>query len=210
MAKPSRLITRAQEETDMSELAALINTSCSAVGDVVVPKLSQATLTFLMDPNPGVLEADMAAVTEKYGLSKSVVQGLSKHLIVIWQNAIREGWDETRLKAMTESSGLSSAVSVALGKHWKKCSKLVASSGPGRSIEGNEVVDMDWSFGVTAASNDSGNIGKTFLQMRLTLLDKTTENVRNVFLELSLEQFYHFLAQLEGCKTAIDILSGHD
>jgi len=192
------------------ELHTYVSANCDAKSDVVIPLLSQATLTFLMEPNAAALEADMVGVMEKHGLSKGVVKDLCKHLIVIWQNAIRECWDESRLSTTAKACGLSAGVCAALAKHWKKCSKLLVSNLVGKSIDGNDVVDMDWSFGVTAASSDCTDAGKTFLQMRLTLLDRATDSTRNVFLELSLEQFYHFLAQLEGCKTAIDILSGSD
>ena len=64
---------------------------------------------------------------------------------------------------------------------------------------------MDWSFGVTAASDDISNVGKTFLQLKLILeRDASTEGCDVIFMELSLEQFYQLLASMEKSKAYID------
>lgn len=177
---------------------------------VVIPQLSQATLSFLLDPNAAILEEEMSAVTKTHGVKKGVVKEICKLLIVTWQNAMRECWDDKRLQQLAVSCGLAEDLSKTLSKHWMKCSKLMTSGISGnKNIEGKDVVDMDWSFGVTAASSDNSEVGSPYLQMRLTIRDKGTEETQTVFLELTLEQFYHFLAQLEACKTAIDILSSN-
>ncbi|MCF8884128.1 hypothetical protein L5849_15660, partial [Erythrobacter sp. SN021] len=48
----------------------------------------------------------------------------------------------------------------------------------------NQLIDMDWKFGVTAASSELNKVGSTFLQLKL-VLDKghTTDEVH---MELSL------------------------
>ena len=79
-----------------------------------------------------------------------------------------------------------------------------------KAATNRRLVDMDWSFGVTAASDDINNVGKTFLQLKLTLeRDASAEGCCEVvFMELSLEQFYQFLASMEKCKAFIDYSVG--
>ncbi len=49
-------------------------------------------------------------------------------------------------------------------------------------------------------------MGKTFLQLKLTI-DDVDVGIRDEFFELSLEQFYVFLGQMEKCKAYLDFIS---
>lgn len=50
-------------------------------------------------------------------------------------------------------------------------------------------------------------VGKTFLQMKLTVDSGGGGPGRLVFMELSLEQFYHFMAQMEKAKAYLDFVA---
>ena len=71
--------------------------------------------------------------------------------------------------------------------------------------EKNELIDIDWIFGVTASSDECDKIGKTFLQMKLKIKSNNNEK-HDLFFEMTLEQFYHFLAQLETAKAQLDLV----
>ncbi|XP_011693625.1 PREDICTED: COMM domain-containing protein 7-like isoform X2 [Wasmannia auropunctata] len=57
---------------------------------------------------------------------------------------------------------------------------------------------------VTAASNDSDNVAKSFLQLKLCLEDEG--KVKNIFTEMTIGQFYKFLHDLEKAKCNLDLL----
>ena len=73
-------------------------------------------------------------------------------------------------------------------------------------LASNQLVDLDWSFGVTASSNECNQVGKTFLQLKLTIRQENNE-LKDVFMEMTIEQFYHFLSEMEKCKSYIDLMS---
>ena len=90
----------------------------------------------------------------------------------------------------------------------------------GQSLTVNQLVDMEWRFGVTAADSDMKKVGNTFLQLKL-VLDKGvgTEEVFMgkfynynwlgevfifLFTELTLPQFYSFLHQMEKAKASLE------
>ena len=73
-------------------------------------------------------------------------------------------------------------------------------------LASNQLVDLDWSFGVTASSNECNQVGKTFLQLKLTIRKEDNE-LKDVFMEMTIEQFYHFLSEMEKCKSYIDLMS---
>jgi len=63
---------------------------------------------------------------------------------------------------------------------------------------------MEWKFGVTASSSELSHLGQCFLQLKL-VLNKGGKK-ENVLMELTLPQFYKFLAQMEAAKRQCDSL----
>lgn len=70
----------------------------------------------------------------------------------------------------------------------------------------HQVVDVEWKFGVTAASCKERQVGTTYLHLKL-VLDTGCGHTKNVYLEMSLPQFYAFLHELEKAKGSLDYIS---
>lgn len=107
---------------------------------------------------------------------------------------------------------------------WDKLTHRIAAHYISKVLSKSKLVDLDWEFGITASSDEVDHIGKTYLQLKLTIQTDTIDrnnlinsnpsngvsnmaNKRFVFIELSLEQFYHMLASLEKCKAFLDYVS---
>jgi hypothetical protein len=90
-------------------------------------------------------------------------------------------------------------------------------------MTGPQLVDMEWKFGVTASSDDEMQVGASFLQMKL-VIDRGSGKVQSMnkqakpaltrtrqyehcFMEVSLEQFYNFMAQMEKAKAYVDYMT---
>ena len=71
----------------------------------------------------------------------------------------------------------------------------------------NHLKDLDWRFGVTAASSEVNEVGVTFIQLCLTLDKEGKDKEEKTYVELSLKQFYDLLHQLEKAKTSMDYYS---
>lgn len=69
----------------------------------------------------------------------------------------------------------------------------------------NPLVDMEWKFGVTTATSDMKVVGNSFLQLKL-VIDKGGKK-EDVFMELTLPQFYSFLHEMEKARTALEYFS---
>jgi hypothetical protein len=70
----------------------------------------------------------------------------------------------------------------------------------------SQLQDLEWSFGVTTSTDDCDQVGRTYLQMKLKVAGPAGS--KDVFVELSLEQFYDFLGQMEKAKAYLDFLKG--
>jgi COMM domain containing 7 len=89
---------------------------------------------------------------------------------------------------------------------WEAAYKSLANVSVKSTLMANQLIDMEWKFGVTAASDELSQVGSTFLHMKL-VVDKGEGKREDVFMELTLPQFYDFMADMEKAKTYIDFLS---
>ena len=87
---------------------------------------------------------------------------------------------------------------------WKENRVDAGQAALSQTLRVNQLLDMQWRFGVTAANSEIRHLGSTFLQMMLTLDMGNAE--KKVRLELTLPQFYEFLAQMEKAKAMCDFL----
>jgi len=116
--------------------------------------------------------------------------------------AVYEGCSARRFEEKCRELGHKEEIVSALTSVWVSQATNVASSLLSRAMTNNQLVDMDWVFGVTASSDDCNHVGKTFLQLKLTL--SGDKGLKIVVIELSLDQFYQFLASMQKCKSYLD------
>ena len=130
----------------------------------------------------------------------------------VLQLAARRGSSGREVREASGALGLDGARAEALGRLWEGA---VAPPGAGPGVGDDDellpdaetlrrLVDLEWKFGVTAASSESGagTVGRTFLQLEL-VLDAPGGGLERVYLELTLNQFYEFLAHMERAKAAL-------
>mmetsp|Transcript_9602 Transcript_9602/g.14450 ORF Transcript_9602/g.14450 Transcript_9602/m.14450 type:complete len:122 (-) Transcript_9602:189-554(-) len=118
---------------------------------------------------------------------------------------MREGWSASHLEATCTGIGIGATAAEVIRACWDDSSSDLTSSLLSRIVTANELIDVDWSFGVTASTDESDKVGRTFLQMKLTV-DKGSKGPQDVYMELSLEQFYQFMAQMEKAKAYLDFV----
>jgi COMM domain containing 7 len=124
----------------------------------------------------------------------------------IYYSAVKAGYNTVAVEEYCVSNGIASQLSGVISNRWTERRREITSSLIGRIISANKLVDMDWSFGVTVASSDMDQVGKTYIQLKLTT--EEGNYARQVhFVELSVDQFYQFLGALESCKKYLVYLS---
>ncbi|KCV73058.1 hypothetical protein H696_00604 [Fonticula alba] len=70
------------------------------------------------------------------------------------------------------------------------------------SLALDRLVDVDWTFGVTAGSDVQRRSNATFVRLKITLLSPDSQ-LENIHLELSIAQFYELMKQLEEARLAL-------
>uniref|UniRef100_A0A8C9TTC2 COMM domain containing 7 n=1 Tax=Scleropages formosus TaxID=113540 RepID=A0A8C9TTC2_SCLFO len=82
---------------------------------------------------------------------------------------------------------------------------MLARLAVGQTLMVNQLVDMEWKFGVTVGTSELQKVGNIFLQLKLVI--RKGNSTENVYMELTLPQFYNFLHEMERAKASIDCFS---
>uniref|UniRef100_A0A1X7VRJ0 COMM domain-containing protein n=1 Tax=Amphimedon queenslandica TaxID=400682 RepID=A0A1X7VRJ0_AMPQE len=119
--------------------------------------------------------------------------------------ALKRNLPPTQLKEDLLQLGLSEEKGSWVAAQWKTNLGTFSKIAVGQSLTVNQLVDMEWRFGVTAADSEMKKVGNTYLQLKL-VLDKGIKT-EEVFMELTLPQFYSFLHEMEKAKAGIEYLT---
>lgn len=71
---------------------------------------------------------------------------------------MREGWSADQLEISALSLGLSQRTGLALRETWANYSSQLTSTLLSKIISANQLKDVDWSFGVTASTEDCDKV----------------------------------------------------
>lgn len=136
----------------------------------------------------------------------ALAQAVVRFLLEILNGAIKHGCSPVELAVDLRAMGCGDAAATALVEAWEEKGPDLAHRAASSAVMVNRLVDMSWTFGVSVATNEVAPVGETFLQLRLVLA--TGGGGRdNVYMELTLPQFYELLAQLQRAKAILDFLA---
>ncbi|XP_072050992.1 COMM domain-containing protein 7-like [Amphiura filiformis] len=175
-------------------------------GDEPFAELVTIVFAFLLEPSKSSrLLSQLDEFAEQQGVSSTALRGVVKSLLTVPYSAVRKNMTPVHLKEDLVNLGLSEEKSSHLSDKWKSNLVGLSRTAAGQSLMVNQLVDMEWKFGVTAASSELQTVGSTFLQMKLVV--NKGNSTENVYMELSLPQFYSFLHEMEKAKASLEYLS---
>ncbi|XP_062977389.1 COMM domain-containing protein 7 [Elgaria multicarinata webbii] len=168
--------------------------------------LTEVLFRFLREPKE--VERFLAqlsdfAATNKISLGplKSIV----KSLLLVPNGALKRSLSAEQVRADFITLGLSEEKASYFEEQWKENSPALSRVAVGQTLMINQLIDMEWKFGVTAGSSELGKVGSIFLQLKLVI--KKGSQVEPVYMELTLPQFYSFLHEMERVKTSLECFS---
>ena len=118
---------------------------------------------------------------------------------------MKEHTNQPNVFAFLSLKGLSADNSPHVSERWKSNLIALSRSVVGQTFMVNQLVDMEWKFGVTAGSSDLKVVGQTFLQLKMVVDRGGVQE--DVFMELTLPQFYSFLHEMERAKSTLEFFS---
>ena len=189
------------DEDVAKELAALEGLSPEQLQGVVA-----TVFTFLSRPAPFDVGSAVAAFAGEHGIrNQAKLKVLFGAALKFFRECVRQNLSHTNVAAELQKLGLAADKAVSVGKAWRKASGGMSKAAVGQTVRMNELVDMQWKFGVTASSDDAAQIGSTFLQLKLVL--NKGSGLESHYMELTLPQFYEFIHEMEKAKASLDAFS---
>uniref|UniRef100_A0A8C6V9P3 COMM domain containing 7 n=1 Tax=Naja naja TaxID=35670 RepID=A0A8C6V9P3_NAJNA len=138
-------------------------------------------------------------------ISLGPLKSIVKSLLLVPSGALKRSLTAEQVQADLITLGLSDEKARYFEEQWKENSPALSRLAVGQTLMVNQLIDMEWKFGVTAGSSELGKVGSIFLQLKLVV--KKGSRLEPVYLELTLPQFYSFLHEMERIKTSLESLS---
>eukprot|EP00002_Diphylleia_rotans_P034917 TRINITY_DN7553_c0_g1_i1.p1 TRINITY_DN7553_c0_g1~~TRINITY_DN7553_c0_g1_i1.p1 ORF type:complete len:199 (+),score=53.09 TRINITY_DN7553_c0_g1_i1:56-652(+) len=176
----------------------------NALDDELYAQLLDILYSFAMKPAGVDLAEDLASFCQSSRLKISVAKSAARGLLFYLKAALKSNLKPAFVYEDTKNLGLSEEKAIMMGKKWKDSLVGLSRANIAQTLMVNQLVDMDWRFGVTASTSELSAVGSTFLQLHL-VLDKGGNEREDVYMELTLPQFYHFLHEMEKAKANLDL-----
>ncbi|EFC42786.1 hypothetical protein NAEGRDRAFT_69245 [Naegleria gruberi] len=176
-----------------------------------IQKIDRDTFTQLIIASVKLIsgELELSSVSQLYealdplsepsGLSTQKLANLIRSITLFLQGVLGKNLKPEFIEQDAKNLGLDDEKSAVICQLMKKYFVALSRGIFSQTLSIHPLLDMDWKFGVTASSSELDEVGSTFLQLKLTIDDG---GKRDVFVEMSLQQFYDFLHEMEKAQSS--------
>ncbi|XP_036053905.1 COMM domain-containing protein 7-like [Onychomys torridus] len=168
--------------------------------------LTEVLFHFLTEPKE--VERFLAQLSEfatTNQMSLGPLKSVMKSLLLVLNGALKKGFTAEQVRTDLLTLGLSEEKATYFSEKWKQNAPTLAQWAIGQTLMINQLIDMEWRFGVTSGSSELEKVGSIFLQLKLVV--KKGKQTENVYIELTLPQFYSFLHEMERVRASMEGLS---
>lgn len=162
-------------------------------------------LRFLAGQTAAEFMEAVAAFAAAHSASPNALKNPLRGALLFFKGALKSNLTPAYVKEDLIELGLAEDKAEKAEQLWKRHYLDLSRAASEQTLMVNELVDMDWRFGVTSSTSEMFRVGSTFLQLKLVLNKGVTKE--NVSMELSLPQFYQFLHEMEKAKASLDFFS---
>eukprot|EP01088_Endostelium_zonatum_P005294 TRINITY_DN1685_c0_g1_i1.p1 TRINITY_DN1685_c0_g1~~TRINITY_DN1685_c0_g1_i1.p1 ORF type:complete len:203 (-),score=43.71 TRINITY_DN1685_c0_g1_i1:93-701(-) len=160
-------------------------------------------IQFLLGQSAAEFTEKISNFAQENKLPMAKLKGTIKSTALFFKGSLKHNSTPAFVYQDLVTLGLEDNRSKYVGIQWKKEFLNLSRAVSEQTLMINELVDMEWKFGVTSGTSESFNTGSTFLQLKMILNQGNGSN-QSVNMELSLPQFYQFLREMETAKASLD------
>ncbi|XP_046895961.1 COMM domain-containing protein 7 [Hypomesus transpacificus] len=169
-------------------------------------RLTEILFNFLLEPK----ETDrfLQELMEFAGdnrMSAGPLRNLMKSVLLVPHGALKKNLTADQVKEDLLTLGLNEEKATNFSQQWSVHYAVLSKLAVGQTLMVNQLVDMEWKFGVTVGTSEIQKLGNIFLQLKLVI--RKGNSTENVHMELTLPQFYNFLHEMERAKASMDCFS---
>lgn len=176
----------------------------NALSVAQVQQVTALLVDFLQSKHTAAsLMALVDALGEAEQINTAVLREIVRAALAVLRGSVRANSSPTYLQADLQALGVDAPRAAAVAALWKAALGDIKRAAVGHTLLVNELVDLEWSFGVTAANSELDKVADCYLHLALTLADGAAPgHTRRVPMELTLPQFYSLVAELEKARAA--------
>ncbi|XP_030771426.1 COMM domain-containing protein 7 isoform X1 [Rhinopithecus roxellana] len=188
---------------DMQQLNQLGAQQFSALTEVLFHFLTEPKEVFTV-PSLQVERflAQLSEFATTNRISLGSLRSIVKSLLLVPNGALKKSLTAKQVQVDFITLGLSEEKATYFSEKWKQNAPTLARWAIGQTLMINQLIDMEWKFGVTSGSSEVEKVGSIFLQLKLVV--KKGNQTENVYIELTLPQFYSFLHEMERVRTSME------
>lgn len=168
--------------------------------------LTEVLFHFLTEPKE--VERFLAQLSEFAAtnqISLGPLRSIVKSLLLVPSGALKKSLTAEQVRADLLTLGLSEEKATHFSEKWKQNAPTLAQWAVGQTLMINQLIDMEWKFGVTSGNSELEKVGSIFLQLKLVV--KKGNQTEHLYLELTLPQFYSFLHEMERVRASMECFS---
>ncbi|XP_034447090.1 COMM domain-containing protein 7 [Hippoglossus hippoglossus] len=169
-------------------------------------RLIEILFQFLLEPKE--TERFMQQLTEfagEQGMSAGPLRNLMKSVLLVPQGALKKNLAAELIGEDLVTLGLSEDKAAHFSQQWAEHYAALSRQAVSQALMVNQLVDMEWKFGVTVGTSETQKVGNIYLQLKLVV--RKGNSTENVYMELTLPQFYNFLHEMERAKASMECFS---
>ncbi|TKS76503.1 COMM domain-containing protein 7 [Collichthys lucidus] len=169
-------------------------------------RLIEILFQFLLEPKE--TERFMQQLSEfagEHGMSAGPLRNLMKSVLLVPQGALKKNLTAELIKEDLVTLGLNEDKAAHFSHQWAEHYAALSRLAVRQTLTVNQLVDMEWKFGVTVGTSEVQKLGNIFLQLKLVV--RKGNSTENVYMELTLPQFYNFLHEMERAKASMECFS---
>lgn len=175
------------------------------------PKALKDLIGIIFDSSANKNKHDTQQKVEEFAQAQGIanvnaLNSLIKDLDTIPKSTVKKNFTSAQLKEELLKEGLGENQAAAFAEVYSDRVASLRALAIESTLAVSQLVDLQWKFGVTAASSDMQLVGNTFLQMKWTIRGNKDGQLETMCTELSLPQFYKFLHEMEKAKTSMEML----
>ncbi|XP_040837581.1 COMM domain-containing protein 7 isoform X3 [Ochotona curzoniae] len=150
-------------------------------------------------------QTQLSEFATTHQISPGPLRSIVKSLLLVPSGALKKSLSAEQVLADFLALGLSEEKATYFSEKWKQNAPTLARRAVGQTLTINQLVDMEWKFGVTSGNSELEKVGSIFLQLKLVV--KKGNQTENLYIELTLPQFYSFLHEMERVRASMECLS---
>ncbi|XP_011907897.1 PREDICTED: COMM domain-containing protein 7 isoform X2 [Cercocebus atys] len=192
---------------DMQQLNQLSAQQFSALTEVLFHFLTEPKEVFTV-PSLQVERflAQLSEFATTNRISLGSLRSIVKSLLLVPNGALKKSLTAKQVQADFITLGLSEEKATYFSEKWKQNAPTLAQWAIGQTLMINQLIDMEWKFGVTSGSSELEKVGSIFLQLKLVV--KKGNQTENVYIEnllhSSLSVLYYDQLPIKNC---LEVLS---